>query len=601
MDLINMLLTDKPPVPNAKAPSKPNNIYAKFAADLSKDEDETSSKSAEFEESKSPETSQSILSPRSPLTHNGTHHPDEDIDHNRNANDEAAMIELHNTLERLSAQESDLKHKANHVGQWYHLHKNALQTTAQTKQKLIHIVNDPSKRDAHQTLLMRSNINQLEQTLNQIASHEKQYQSQESIRKENDFSQTICELQNKYDALRAKYNQQTTELQQLSAKYHDTKLELKSLTQSYKSSMESMESKHKAYIEKLTSENDNLFKTHKQQQQKSITAAVHALKIQKQKELQIALDACKAMEHKWIEKETEIAEYREREEAHNAMMVMWRKEKGKKNAKIDELSKTIEELNEKIKMLERQHERLQETAALHSVQMAQKEQMLGELQEKCKGKCQEIERVRGLKNLSDAKLKVAVKEIIKLREEINAKEAHKTVLLTNLSEMETDTNKNITQLKSNVERLEHEMEMLRYEFGHKFKIFSERLNEAQSKLESFSVTIKNFSGNELKQSFDTELEARVKSNQELPMWKENINKQLQKTTHQIAVRNMNGKDNNYVKESERHIAHIKLTGLQILHEYTSLLIRYNHLYILHNGNGNNNNNRTLFRRKTFSR
>eukprot|EP01084_Bolivina_argentea_P090974 163830_1 len=257
----------------------------------------------------------------------------------------------------------------------------------------------------------------------------------------------------------------------------------------------------------------------------------------------------------------QMSEYKERETAHRALMLKWQAQKEKKNGKINELSLAIERL-------EFDNERLQETSALNAIQMTQKEQMISELE----SKCAQMQQMKGEKTVLEAKLKVSIKEIIKLRGAVKDKDEHKTVLLTKLSEV-----------SSNLRNARNEMELLNDEYLAKFKAFSSHLNDVHSKLESFSVTIRNFSGNALKSAFDTELEARVKSNEELPAWKENIKVQLQRATQQITIQTLIT-TNNYIKESETHIAHINLTALQLLHEYTSLLIQYNHLYIANNNN-----------------
>ena len=185
-----------------------------------------------------------------------------------------------------------------------------------------------------------------------------------------------------------------------------------------------------------------------------------------------------------------------------------------------------------------------------------------------------------------------------------------------------DKNKEIAALNGDVHLLQNEAVSMRTSFRECFESMNATLNGLHSKLETFSVTIRNLSGSELARSFDTELEARTKSNEVLPQWMDNIRKQLQKTTEHLSIHRISestdcahsesahavdaddadddangqmdgdeGKQqqpslgrsavtaNAAIRESETQIAHIRMTAMQLLHEYAATLQESNNLYI----------------------
>lgn len=318
-------------------------------------------------------------------------------------------------------------------------------------------------------------------------------------------------------------------------------------------------------------------------------------------EIEKGLNDYQILENKLSEKQEEISEFELREKAHKELMLKWQAQKEKKNEKINELSESITNFNVKVENLESQNQKLQETTALNSIQMTQKDTQFNEMENKYNEINIKLQQMDKDKKLLEAKLKVSIKEIIKLRQETKDKDENKTVLLTEMSNMEIDKNKKINELESEINNLQNEILLLNKEFSKSFESFNTNLNDVHSKLESFSVTIRNFSGDSLKQSYDTELEARKKSNEELPAWQDNIREQVRKANEQIQINgpcsitnghsnsNEESKQNEILHESETQIAHIKLTGLQILADYTSLLLEYNDLYIKYNNNNNNDN------------
>ena len=320
------------------------------------------------------------------------------------------------------------------------------------------------------------------------------------------------------------------------------------------------------------------------------------------------------MEQRLKENAAEIGQCRSREEAHTELMRRWQSEKEKKNDKINTLTEAMERVNERLETELAERQRMHETMALYNVQIEQKEQTLNTLRTQHETTKSELDRSEKEAKLLAAKLKVSVKEIIRLRQEVADKEEMERTVRCEMEKMEMDKNKEIAALNGDVHLLQNEAVSMRTSFRECFESMNATLNGLHSKLETFSVTIRNLSGSELARSFDTELEARTKSNEVLPQWMDNIRKQLQKTTEHLSIHRISestdavddgdadddangqmdgdeGKQqqpplgrsavtaNAAIRESETQIAHIRMTAMQLLHEYAATLQESNNLYI----------------------
>ena len=561
------------------------------------------------------------------------------------------LKKLRNILDGVASQEADLKRKTHKIEEWYNLHQEGLNLASITKKKLIEYepVNDLDDQEtkslkAKNKTEINKCLDNLEQQLKKINLSEKKYRSRESIQEKTELNETIKKLQNKYKILSTKYNQQISDIEKLTKQNQENENKIKSLTESHKKSVESLKkelhSKHKNYIHNLQSQHESLLKKQKDQHTKnaekifsneknslnsnieSLETEIDKLKrenlenlnkklkeLRKEKDLEIdklsleiekGINDYQILENKLKEKQEEISEFELREKAHKELMLKWQAQKEKKNEKINELTESITTLNIKIENLESQNQKLQETTALNSIQMTQRETQFNELDTKHNEVSNQLQQMDKDKKLLEAKLKVSIKEIIKLRQEVKDKDENKSVILTELSNMEIEKNKKVKDLTQKINDLNNEVLLLNKEFSKSFQSLNANLNDVHSKLESFSVTIRNFSGDSLKQIYDTELEARKKSNEELPAWQDNIREQVRRANEQMTINGIstitnNGnnndeesKQNEIIHESETQIAHIKLTGLQILAEYTALLLEYNDLYISTNNNVNSN-------------
>ena len=540
-----------------------------------------------------------------------------------------------NILDGVASQEADLKRKAHKIEEWHSLHKDALDLAAKTKQKLIEF-EVISEADDEETKVVKtkkktainSNLDALEKQLKKINNSEKKYRSRQCVDELKELNDTIKKIQSKHKLLTTTYNLQTSDLDALRKDKQQNEQKIKDLIEANKKNMETikreMSSKHKDYIQNLQSQHDNLLKKQKEdctknmekqwmtekqllngniqkleneilriKQEHSEEMEMKMDKLSMEKEMQISKlqKEYNAIDDKLVLAQVEISELKQREEAHKELMLKWQAQKEKKNEKINELTKKMQCLTDDIERMQNENQSLQETAAFASIQITQKDEKLNEIETKFGSLQMRMDQNEKDKKLLEAKLKVSIKEIIKLRQDTKDKDENRNLLLTQMSNLEFEKDKIIKSLNESVAGLKNEIALVNKECLHKFKALNENLNDTHSKLESFSVTIKNFSGRELlRESYDTELEARTKSNEELSAWLENIRIQTQRATEQMSMNEivmMNSandgdeKTNGVIKESETQIAHIRLTGLQLLENYTSALLSYNHLFIEH--------------------
>eukprot|EP01084_Bolivina_argentea_P312529 541084_1 len=387
----------------------------------------------------------------------------------------------------------------------------------------------------------------------------------------------------------------------------------------------SIENKHKNYITNLQSQHENLLKKQKEEnvnnyekKVEELKSEINKLKTEHSARIESQINSLKLEKDIQINKlnnefknvNEELNEFKLRETAHKELMLKWQAQKEKKNQTINELNKNVSEFNISMVRLEETNQKLQENAALNAIQMTQKDETLNELSNKYSILNFRYNNLDKDSKLLEAKLKVSIKEIIKLRGESKNNSANKTQILTEMSNLEIDKNAVINNLEIEINKYKNEILLINKEFMKQFGVFGGNLNDVHSKLESFSVTIRNFSGSGLKQSYNNDvLEASKKSNQELPAWQDNIREQVRKATEQISLNSVtnvnenNEKQQKIIKECEAQIAHIKLTGLQLLDEYTSLLMGYNDLYISHynyvnkDKNDKQSNNKNIFSKK----
>merc|ERR1712176_1444768 len=116
-----------------------------------------------------------------------------------------------------------------------------------------------------------------------------------------------------------------------------------------------------------------------------------------------------------------LAEAKQREQAHKELMIEWQAQKEKKNEKINELSKQLQVVTDELEQIKNENQSLQETAAFASIQLTEKDERFNQMESKAQQLQLAMDQSEKDKKLLEAKLKVSIKEIIKLRQDIKGK------------------------------------------------------------------------------------------------------------------------------------------------------------------------------------